>query len=84
MRLLTKFAKTHKNVRMLLNEKMTFEAYIEVARNCDVTYQELVHDINKEINLKTPKLTKEEFESLEYEFMDLLIAGDIKEGEVIY
>lgn len=84
MRLLTRLAKQDNLLQDYLDEKMYFEAYIYASRECPTTWQELDHDLEKEMSLKNPKITMEDYDSIQCEMMDLLRSGDLVEGEIIW
>ena len=83
MRLLTKMAKENTWVKDYVNEKMYFEAYIHVARECDTCYHEIIADLEKEMQLKNPKITNDDYASIECELMDLMRDGELPEGDVL-
>lgn len=71
MRLLNKLAKNgNQDVETYLNEKMTFEAYIMAVRTGNFGYTELEEDLEKEMALKNPKITEDEYGSIIIEAMD--------------
>lgn len=71
MRLLNKLAKNgNKDVEFYLNEKMHFEAYIMAVRTGDFGYEALEDDLEKEMKLKNPKITEDDYHSIMCEAFD--------------
>ena len=71
MRLLNTLAKNgNKDVELCLNEKQYFEAYIMAVRTSNITAEELDEDLYKEMDLKNPKITEDEMETIQVEALD--------------
>lgn len=71
MRLLNKLAKNgNEDVEFYLNEGMTFEAYIMAVRTSEIGYEELEDDLEREMKLKNPKITEDDYESIVLESYD--------------
>ena len=66
-----KVSERDNEVKIYVDEKKAFEAWITAMRNTDLTAEEFYEKIEDEMLLKHPRLTDEEYESLQLEWMDL-------------
>ena len=65
-----KQAKKDQDVELYLNEGMHFEAWTTIIRHWTGDFDDLWEKLEKELMKKSSKLTQEEKDSLEIEFID--------------